>query len=139
MAVDENLNDDSAKLPADKSFELEQLVVMVLGVEKEKALPFTVRSVGGYANFQTLPIACGVVNKVKSTPGRVVLDAPVTVPTGAPGGVAGDNDGIDPSVTVPEGSVILEEGEEPAPEGPTGPTEDTTVDPGNYGDEDEII
>lgn len=138
---DENLNDDYVKLSGEKSFEVDSLVVMVLGVPKEKNLPFSVRSINGWANFQTFPIACGVLKKVKTTPGRVAGDIVVDVPTGPTGGAAGSDDGIDPTVVIPEGSVVTEEptGEVTTPEAPAEIPEPTTVEPGNYGDDEDII
>lgn len=66
-------NQEYFKLGEEEALEIEGKVVVVNGVaeNEEFPLPYSVKSVNGFANFQTLPIVCGVIKKVKETPGTI--------------------------------------------------------------------
>jgi hypothetical protein len=71
---DINPDDDFIKLPAGKKFDAEGLVVIISGVEDKTILLPTVVGRGRLSPQQSLPIACAVITKVKSIPGRVEED-----------------------------------------------------------------
>lgn len=66
---DPNPADLVVKLGPEEKADMVGKVVVIQGVPAETRLPPTVQSVGGFANFQTLPIACGRITKVAETPG----------------------------------------------------------------------
>lgn len=59
------------KLGSKEPMDLEGRVVVVHGVDASADLPATVRSAGRSANYQALPIVCGVISKVLTPPGEV--------------------------------------------------------------------
>lgn len=71
---------------------LDKLVVVVHGVASNTPLPETVRSNSRFANFETIPIACGVLTKVVHVPGRPPTEEP-QIPEGPAGSPAGIDDG----------------------------------------------
>ncbi|HXH30653.1 MAG TPA: hypothetical protein VNJ01_07555 [Bacteriovoracaceae bacterium] len=93
---DLNPEDNLVNLFKDEKFNLVGKVVVILGVAETTELPVTVGSDERLANFQTLPVACGIITKVEKTPGEV--DDDVTefeVPTGETiGGSGGEDDGF---------------------------------------------
>lgn len=62
------------KLKADEPFEIEGRVVVVHGVDEASNLPETVRTVGRPNAYQSLPIACGSIQKVLDLPGEIEAD-----------------------------------------------------------------
>lgn len=67
--VDSDTEDHITKLTADEPFSFENRTVIVQGVLEETILPETVSGLGKRRPFQTLPITCGVIKKVATTPG----------------------------------------------------------------------
>ena len=94
---DINLQDDYVKLPANKNMTAAGKVVVVFGVPSKTDLPSTVAGRGRLTNFEALPIACGVIQKVITTPGYIDTDH-----TGIPfpGGesIGGGNGGDDGAI-----------------------------------------
>lgn len=68
-AVDENLDDNMIKLEEGLTFP--GRVVLIQGTNDKKELPKTVASIGSDSAYKTLPIACGVLWKVKSRPAEL--------------------------------------------------------------------
>lgn len=64
-------DDGYFRLAEKEPMDLEGRVVVIHGVDAASGLPATVRSVGRFANHQSLPIACGVIGKVLTPPGEV--------------------------------------------------------------------
>lgn len=98
-------SDDLIKLGLDKALNITNRVMLVYGVPAEVNLPATVATRGRLANFQTLPIACGVFTRVNAVPGTIdddigLGDAPAE--GGTVGGTGGADDGA--IVLVPEGT-----------------------------------
>jgi hypothetical protein len=92
----ENLNPNGylTKLKPDEKLELEGKVVIIKGVSRAALLPDTVQSNSRWPNHQTIPIACGVMQKVRSTPGIIDRDEPRSPPSSEMyGGPAGIDDG----------------------------------------------
>lgn len=63
-ASDENPNDRYIKLSENEDLKLEGKVVVIHGVSANATLPDTVASEGELAIHETVPVACGVVEKV---------------------------------------------------------------------------
>ncbi|MBA2405342.1 MAG: hypothetical protein H0V66_11270 [Bdellovibrionales bacterium] len=57
------------KLKATEPLAIENRVVIVHGVDQAAGLPASVRSTNRFANYQSLPIVCGVIRKVMTVPG----------------------------------------------------------------------
>lgn len=79
-SVDSDLEDHIGKLGPEEKFSFEKRVVMVQGVTQDIVLPETVAGLGKRKPFQTLPVTCGIILKVKSTPGTIytgVIPGPV--------------------------------------------------------------
>ena len=77
---DSDLEDHIGKLGAQEKFSFEKRVVMVQGVNQDVILPESVAGLGKRKSFQTLPVTCGIILKVKSTPGSIytgVIPGPV--------------------------------------------------------------
>jgi hypothetical protein len=91
---DSDPDDNFVKLSDEKSLSLASRVVVVYGVPKETVLPTTVARRGRLANFQTLPVACGVFSQVITVPGTVDTDEGIPVEPGTTiGGSNGEEDG----------------------------------------------
>ena len=71
---DLDTEDHITKLGPDEKFSFERRVVMVQGVVEETVLPETVAGLGKRQPFQTLPITCGIINKVTTKPGTSNTD-----------------------------------------------------------------
>lgn len=65
MAPDSNPNDHIVKLSAAESFGLEGKVVMVHGVNGGTTIPTTVTSLGNMTPQASIPVACGILRKIK--------------------------------------------------------------------------
>lgn len=59
------------KLQPREAFSIEGRVVVIQGVDEAMGLPATVRATGRFKPHQTLPIACGVIQKVLDPPGTI--------------------------------------------------------------------
>ncbi len=68
--ADGDLEDDTRKLAADEPLIITGKAVMVMGVVETVQLPETVASKGRHRAFQTLPIVCGLFQKVEGLPGE---------------------------------------------------------------------
>ena len=91
-AEDLNPTDDFEKLPGNEELSLDEGVIVILGVPATTILPETIASSAGYANFQTLPVACGTLSKIYLVPGRIEEDKADIIPEGEVGGVNGQYD-----------------------------------------------
>lgn len=114
--LDINPADDFAKMNTSKAFNLSGNVVVITGVPEAIPLPESVSDRGRLTKHLALPIACGVIRKLESTPGIIDTDhTGIPVPEGETvGGSSGVDDGAD--FTVNPGTT-------------TG---------GNYGEDDEV-
>jgi hypothetical protein len=75
-------NDDIIKLKVNEPFNLIGHVVVIHGIPDNMNLPATVLSKNKLANYQTIPIACGVIRKMTETVGSMNQDARWQVPPG---------------------------------------------------------
>lgn len=93
QAEDMTPDNDYQKFPRGRELNLNRGVILILGVPSWTLLPESVASTEGYANYQTLPIACGSLRKIYVVPGKPQSgDAPVAIPTGETGGPKGEYD-----------------------------------------------
>lgn len=114
---DINLRDDYAKLDSNKSLTMIGKVAVILGVPQTTVLPETVLGRGRMTPHQALPVACGVIRRLGTIPGRI------------------DND--DTGIPVPEGETIG--GSSGVDDGAIFVPSNTGGETGNYGEEDEPI
>jgi hypothetical protein len=80
---DEQPDDDMDKLPADETLRLSGRVVVLYGISNRAQLPETVQKLWHWGPHQSLPIACGILKRVRQAPGvpyedDFLGDAPVT-------------------------------------------------------------
>lgn len=80
MDADNDPTDDVAKLPPGEGLRITGRVFMVLGVAETIDLPETVATKERRRAFQTLPIACGVFEKVETTPGSAYVQDEIPGP-----------------------------------------------------------
>lgn len=96
---DEDINphDDYVKLGTTENLQLLGNVIVITGVPKETSLPDTVAPRGRLTGYQALPVACGVIKKLTSAPGRIDDDRTgIPYPGGeSVGGSSGADDGAD--------------------------------------------
>lgn len=94
---DINPDDDFIKLPANKTFNVTEMVVVIAGVSESIILPDSVSGRGRLTKHQGLPIACGVIRKLTTTPGVIDNDyTGIPLPEGETiGGSSGADDGAD--------------------------------------------
>jgi hypothetical protein len=72
---DKDPEDDFVKIPRGQGLRLIGKTVLVQGVSETLELPETLATKGRHRSFQTLPVACGVFEKVERTPGTpYILD-----------------------------------------------------------------
>ncbi len=91
---DLNEENDFGKLGADGKLNLDGRVVILHGAPETANLPDTVGTKGRLRNFQTIPIACGVIGKAGQVPGTFEEDASLGPASGeAQGGSSGADDG----------------------------------------------
>lgn len=114
---EEDINPDDVyiKQQAKQEFTVQDMVVVVLGVPQETTLPDTVEGMGRLNKYQGIPVACGKISKLTTTPGVIDNDhtgIPLP-PDGSMGGSDGGDDGANFSAST------------------------TTSTGGNYGDDDE--
>lgn len=67
-AVDQNPEDNIIKLDEEEGLTFPGRVVLIQGTNTKRELPSTVATTGSESPYKTLPIACGVLWKVKSHP-----------------------------------------------------------------------
>ncbi len=79
--TDENFDDHYIKLSEDEELELEGKIVILHGVSATALLPQTVASEGELAVHETVPIACGVVERINGDEAPVPTPNPIPVPT----------------------------------------------------------
>ena len=94
---DLNSEDPFVKLGPEGQLSLKEKIVVVQGINATTIIPFSVKSNNSFANFQTLPIACGVIKEIKSVPGtrhRDETDLKIPVGGGSPGGIEGDDGAV---------------------------------------------
>ncbi len=136
---DLNEENDFAKLGVNGDLNLDGRVVILHGAPETANLPDTVATRGRLRNFQTIPIACGVIRKVTAIPGELE-DDPSLGP--AVGETVGGSSGADDGATIPVDGQYRP-GETSG--GTTGTTNDADNDPrttggtsgGNDNDEDD--
>lgn len=99
---DIDLEDNIVKLPPGEGLSIEGKTFMVQGIAETVTLPDTVATKENRRSFQTLPVACGVFEKVTKAPGQVYVENEI------PGPVAGVEEGQDRPVE----DTISDEGSE---------------------------
>ncbi len=125
---DLNEENDFAKLGPNGPLNLDGRVVLILGAEQNLAnLPATVGTRGRLANYQVMPVACGIIRKVAGVPGAVEED-PSLGP--ASGESVGGSSGADDGATIPVDGAYRP-GETTG--GTTGTTNDADADPRTRG------
>jgi hypothetical protein len=92
--TEKNPDSSFAKLTNGRDLNLSSGVILILGAPSWSNLPETVASSGGFANFQTLPIACGTLRQIYVVPGEIKNDEGVLVPNGPVGGSHGEYDNV---------------------------------------------
>lgn len=70
---DLNLKDDIIKLNK-KKFNLEGRLIVISGLSKKVELPTSVSGKGNLDPHSSFPIACGVIRKISTTPGKIDAD-----------------------------------------------------------------
>lgn len=142
---DLNEENDFSKLGTEGALNLDGRVVMIHGAAESSNLPDTVGTRGRLRNFQVIPIACGVIQKVIGIPG-VIEDDPSLGPAPAEGETVGGSSGSDDGATIPVDGAHRP-GETTG--GTTGTTNNAENDPrntggtaggtsgGNYGDDED--
>jgi len=68
---DQNPIDNITKISKQIGFDFNNLTVLIQGVEEGKEFPETVTSKDPHKSHQTIPIACGIFNKILKSPGEV--------------------------------------------------------------------
>ena len=68
--IDINLDDQIVTLAEGEEFDFENKVIVIQGVSVNADLPDTVVSNNQFANYQSLPVACGIFSRVHQVPGR---------------------------------------------------------------------
>jgi len=76
---DINLDDDLMKLPQGNPLSLEGNVVLILGAHPDEEIPYTVSGRKHLSRHQSLPVACGVLKKIDSSPGKIDQDEPIQI------------------------------------------------------------
>lgn len=95
---DLNEENEFAKLGPNGDLNLDGRVVIIHGAPETANLPDTVATRGRLRNFQTIPVACGVIKKVTVVPGEVEDDPSLGPATGE---TVGGSSGADDGATVP--------------------------------------
>lgn len=76
QSKDKNPEDDIVKLPQSQGLRLIGKTVLIQGVSDTQELPETLATKGRHRSFQTLPVACGVFEKIDRAPGTpYILDS----------------------------------------------------------------
>ncbi|HXH76238.1 MAG TPA: hypothetical protein VNJ08_14805 [Bacteriovoracaceae bacterium] len=126
--LDPNEDDFHLKLDAAVALKLTGKVVIIQGIAPEANLPVSARTNSRFfTNFQTLPIACGVIGRVIAPPGTIRHDEPTAPYTSPAGGDAGIEDGTIIPVPNADGTTTVVVIEEPTTGGTTTTTEEPTT------------
>jgi hypothetical protein len=73
---DQDPEDDFVKIPQGQGLNLLRKTVLIQGVSETLELPETLATKGRHRSFQTLPVACGVFEKIDRAPGTpYILDS----------------------------------------------------------------
>ena len=72
--IDINLTDDQVKLINNPELDVLNKVVVLRGIPSSVALPATVSGWGRLSSFESLPIACGMIQKIQKAPGIIDTD-----------------------------------------------------------------
>lgn len=91
---DKDLEDNIVKLPDGEGLTIVGKTFMVQGISETVTLPETVATKENRRSFQTLPVACGVFEKVTKAPGEVYVENEI------PGPVAEVEEGQDRPIEV---------------------------------------
>lgn len=70
---DQDPDDNIMKLKDDEGLTFPGRVVLIQGASEKRELPKTVASFGSRSRYQTIPIACGILWKVKERPSELTL------------------------------------------------------------------
>lgn len=89
---DINPEDYLIKLEETVDLKVTGKVVVIEGISLDANLPESVQSISQNDRHHTLPVACGVVRKVNSSPGTIERDLPRDRFERKPGGTAGEDD-----------------------------------------------
>lgn len=95
---DLNEENEFAKLGPNGDLNLDGRVVIIHGAPETANLPDTVATRGRLRNFQTIPVACGIIRKVTEVPGEIEDDPSLGPVVGES---VGGSSGIDDGATVP--------------------------------------
>lgn len=68
---DELISDNIAKISKTSGFDFKNLTVLIQGIEEAKELPETVITKPPYESYKTIPVTCGVFEKILKKPGEV--------------------------------------------------------------------
>ena len=69
--MDKDVDDNIAKLLPDEGLKIEGKAVLIQGVADTIVLPETVATFGRHKSYQTLPITCGIFQRVTKNPGQL--------------------------------------------------------------------
>jgi hypothetical protein len=69
QSKDNDSNDDVVKLPSNQGLNLIGKTVMIQGISETVELPETVFTKGRHPSFKTLPVVCGIFEKIEQIPG----------------------------------------------------------------------
>lgn len=71
---DTDAEDNIIKIPEDDGLTFPGRVVLIQGASEKKELPETVASFEGVSPYKTIPVACGILWKVKERPAELMPD-----------------------------------------------------------------
>lgn len=95
---DLNEENEFAKLGENGDLNLDGRVVIIHGAPETANLPDSVATRGRLRNFQTIPVACGIIKKIDEVPGEIE-DDPSLGP--AEGESVGGSSGVDDGANIP--------------------------------------
>jgi len=101
--IDINSNDSLIKLEPKTYFNLEQYVFIIHGISNQTTLPATARSTEKLDLYQSIPIACGKITKMKEVSNELSNDEIELNDQAPAGGINGHDDGS--IIILPELSV----------------------------------
>ena len=82
QSEDKEPNDDLIKLSPGEGLRLAGKTVLIQGVSENVDLPETVGTKGSFKSFKTLPIVCGIFEKVVNAPGETYVQDEIPGPIG---------------------------------------------------------
>jgi hypothetical protein len=91
--IDINSNDSLVKLQPKTYFNLENFIYVIHGLSNQVSLPQTARSTEKLDLYQSIPIACGKITKLRELDTELPNEETDLNDQGTPGGVNGDEDG----------------------------------------------